>query len=149
METRDYWRIWLLGILPDVALSWGYMKLSDDRWASFGWFLLALVVAQTFFSIKEIASGSLIYRLYGKDRVSDGVAQELRDRQYPVPIRDEDFESYMSRIIENEDNPFDVRLHASASLASFQAQTRQGLFVALRLAAAYDLAVNKYADRCG
>lgn len=151
MESRDYWKVWLLGSIPDIALSWGYMKLSDDRWASLGWFLVALTVAQAFFGIKRIAAGSLVFRLYGKERISDALVQEMHERQFPLPIRDErfgdeDFESYMARLVEDETIPVGVRLRANAYLASFQAQNAQGFFVSLRLTAAFNLAVKKYFD---
>ena len=147
MEQKGNWKMWLIGWLPDLGLSWVYMNLSDDKWSSFWWCLLALTVIQFFFIFKQIVSGSLIFHLFAKDRLSEAMAKEMRERKYPPPQKDEDFESYMYRLITDDTLSTDVRIGANGSLGAFQAIKAQGFFASLRTTAAFDYATNKYLER--
>ncbi|WP_096669523.1 hypothetical protein [Polaromonas sp. AET17H-212] len=144
MQQSDFWKIWAIGLLPDIGLAWAYMKLSDGDTASFWWCLLALWVIGTFFLIKQVLTGTLIFRLYGKERIATLLAQGMERLQFPAPEADEDFETYMCRLVSSEELPINLRLEAQATLSSFRATQEQGLFVALRMAAAHNLAVKKY-----
>jgi hypothetical protein len=144
LNSKDSWTMMAIGWLPDLALSWAYMKLYGNEWPTFWWCLLVLAVIQLFFVVKQIISGSLIFRLYGKNKVADAIAHELREKKYPWPQTHEDFHSYMIRLADDEDASTDLRLNAQSMLTGLVTLEQQGLFQSLRMNSAYDLALKRF-----
>lgn len=144
MEQRDFWKMWLIGMLPDAGLSWAFMKFSDDKLSSFWWCLLALTAVQTFFVVKQIAAGSLIFHFFSRDRISEVMTTAMQKEKFPPPEKDEDFESFMYRLVNDEALPARTRVRASLVLGEFLATKQTGFFVSLRMTTAADLAAKKY-----
>ena len=146
MDKKDYLTMYTIGWIPDLGLSWIYMKLSDDHWLSFWWCLLALTVSQLFFVFKKFVAGSLIFHLYGKNKWANVIFAELKSLSMPKPTGDKDYFSYLGRIEFDDKLPPDVKQKAVKLLAAYGAVEQQGAIQSLRLASASDLALRRYAE---
>ena len=147
MNKHNFWTYLAIGFIPDIAISWTYMTLTEESWSTFWWGLLALSAIQMFVSIKQWASGSLIFRLALKEQLSEALAKEMIHDKFPRPDRNEDWESFLSRLVTDETLPVDIRLKANCTLGAIQAHKSHGFFASLRMEAAGDLAMKKFMER--
>jgi len=141
---RDWLVTTLIVALPDVALAWLYMKLVDGHAGDFWLALGVMYGVQTFFSIKNVLAGTLVFRLYGKRRFIAIAHDFFRQSNFPSPEPNENAHTYLLRISDAEDLPLVARKAAIAELARMRQVESQGFFVALRTGAAYDAAVSSF-----
>lgn len=144
MGGKDFLKVWLISWLPDIGLSWVYMKLSDNGWSSFWQCLLLLIVVQVFFGIKQVIAGSLIFRLFTKEKMSQVMATVMRQQKFPEPEDGEEFELYMYRLINDESLPVDTRIVAKGMASEVEAVRQTGIFPGLRVLKIANQAVVKY-----
>ena len=145
MDKKDYLAMYGLGWLPDLGLSFVYMKVSDSDWSGFWWCLLALAVVQLFFSIKKFVAGSLIFHFYSKNKWANAIMAELQRLEMPKPSGDRDYFQYLGRIETDDEFPPEMRQKALNLQAQYGAVEQQGPVQSLRLSSASNLALNRYA----
>ena len=148
MNKSNWWKIWLLSWLPDLAISWAAMKLTDDKSATFWYWLAGLTIIQLLLIIKQVLSGSLIFRLHGKKYLQNTIVDLFFKNQFPPPAQTELFDEYMHRLTVDESVSMSVRLSAQATWSYFGAIKEQGFFIALRTDSACNDAVIKYRAVC-
>ena len=146
MHFSDYLKAWLISWIPDLALSWGYMKLTDGQTSTFWWCLLVLLVLQVFLMIKTLIGGSLIFHLFVKERASSAIALDMQKTEFPMPEAGEDGEAFLFRIVEDETLPTNVRLRANGTLGALEAARHNGVFAGLRTSAILNLAAKKFSN---
>lgn len=141
------WRDWLvitgIAALPDLGLSWLYMKLMDGSAGDF-WIALGILYAvQLFWGAKHLLAGSLVFRLYGKRRVVEVLHESFRKSGFPAPERAEGASEYLARLCDDEQQPLNVHFAAHGELARMAHAEAQGIFPGLRAMAAYEAAVSE------
>lgn len=144
MVEKDFLKIWLISWLPDIGLSWIFMTLSDNEWSSFWQCLLLLIAVQVFFGIKQVIAGSLIFRLFTKERMSQVMTTVMRQQKLPAPEDGEDFELYMYRLITDETLPAAIRIAAKGMSSEVEALRQTGFFAGLRILKVANQAVTRY-----
>lgn len=137
-------KMWAVSCIPDLALAWAYMKLTDDRWSDFWWFLLGMSVVQALFWIKRWAAGSIAFRLYGRQWAVDVIAKDLRASHFPKPDEYENFDSFVERVADDQSQPATVRVKAAALFGAAQAHYSYGFLATLRMSNIYDLAFKNF-----
>ena len=145
MGQKDYLAMYAIGWIPDLALSWAFMKLSDNAWSSFWWCLLGLTIAQLFFSFKKFVAGSLIFHFYSRNKWANAIMEELQRLEMPKPAGDRDYFQYRGRIETDDEFPPEMRQKALNLQAQYGAVEQQGPVQSLRLSSASNLALNRYA----
>jgi len=130
--------------LPDLAIAWAVMKLTDDHTATFWWTLAAIWGVGLLYSIKGLIAASLLFRLIGRRRLTDAAANFLSANNFPAREGREDIDGYLERIADDERQSVDIRLLATAEAAKLELLESQAILPVLRVRKAYDAALQHH-----
>lgn len=142
--TRDQIITLLVVSAPDLLIAWLVMLSNDGKQATFCWTLGALFGVQLFFTLKSTIAASLVFRLYGKRRLTEIAGQFLRANNFPRPQVGEDTDDYLERISHSDEFPINLRLIAASEHAKLQQLEQQAILPVLRVRSAYDTALHKH-----
>ena len=129
---------------PDLLIAWLVMLSNDGKQATFWWTLGALFGVQLFFTLKSTVAASLVFRLYGKRRLTEIASQFLRANNFPRPQVGEEIDDYLERISQSDEFSINVRLIAASEQAKLQQLEQQAILPALRVRSAYNSGLQKY-----
>lgn len=144
MQKREWIFFAIVASIPDIALAWLYMTLSNGGAKEFWIGLGALYALQFFLWCKNSLAAWLAYRVRGRRRLIQLILDYLRSHNLPPSRAGEDALGYLDRIANDESYTVRSRIAAACELAKLQVLESQGVLSAMRALSAYDEAVEKY-----
>ncbi|UUZ62267.1 hypothetical protein LP417_18895 [Polaromonas sp. P1-6] len=141
---RDWLITFLILSIPDVAIAWLVMTAGDGKTSTFWWALLVLYGIQFFSTLKSTLAASLLYRLYGKKRLTESATQFLVAQKFPPAQPGEEIDEFLQRVAQGDEYPINQRLLAASEAAKLYQLEDQAIFPVLRVRAAYNAALRKY-----
>lgn len=144
MSTKYFMVACAIGAIPDIAIAWIYMRLTDGGWSNFWWALVFLWAVQAGFAFKQFLANLLNYRLWAKRTVADAMAQKLKELKFPVP-EETDFECVIHETAADPTRPIDHRMFASTWIGYFAAVESAGLIKIMRMRSACNAGLKQYA----
>lgn len=143
---RTFWFNSILGLIPDIFISVALSVVFDGGLVGFFFSLVGLQVLYLLIWIKNSIWTWLLFQFSGRKILANTLADYFRENSYPEPNNfEESVEEYFSNIVLGEDNPVELRLKASASLATINFFARQNQMQDhMRLLMVYEDALESY-----
>jgi hypothetical protein len=144
-RRRDQIVVALLGFIPDAAVAYVAMKLTDGEWSTFWWVWIAIQVLYLFNWTKRAVWSSLLWRLGLRRRAAAEALAALRASGLPRPNEDDrDVDHYLARLIDDDEQPVAVRVKAAEWRAVLEEVAQRGLQQALQAGQAWEDAFAAY-----
>lgn len=135
----------VLGFIPDALLAFVVMKLTDDEWSTFWWVWIGLQVLYLLAWAKRAIWSSVVWRLWLRRRAGDEALGVLNVCRFPHPEPDEeDIEIYLTRIMEDEEQPVGVRIRAAEWRATVNANASRSLQIGMQIHQAWSDGLDAY-----
>ena len=127
----------IVGFIPDLAIAWSYMKLTDGGSQEFWSALIILQCVYLFLWLKRTVWAWLLFWLYNRRSMARTLEKFFKENNFPRPqMFTKDLDDYLPEIINNETEPTEVRIKAS-----FEYGTLNGLKIGQRYAAVMMLTI--------
>ena len=126
-KKRAFFLSLALGFIPDILISIALAVFFESGILGFLFSFFGLQILYFLIWVKDSLWTWLNFQLKGRKKYTRLITDYLRRNKYPEP---EDYEkcvnSYLSRVITDENQPIDLRLNAAASLAEMNFMSNQG-----------------------
>jgi hypothetical protein len=130
-SPRSYFVNVLLAFVPDLAVGWIAMRITDSGWSGFFLTLIALQAVYFFFWLKTALWTWLLFWIYGKRAMANVLENFFIDNRFPHPDKYlMDLDDYYYAISNNEALNCSTRVKAA-----FENGTLNGLKAAHRFSA--------------
>lgn len=147
MNKNDYFIVLLLWLVPDALLAWAYSNLTEGNNSEFWNAYVVLLLIGIFVSIKQTLTGALIYRLWGKKRITRSAIDTMSALNLPWVDDCKSAAEYLTTVCQDENTPLDSRVKVAELNGYLEGAKQQGFFMALRLNACWDEALTIHLAR--
>lgn len=145
-KKRAFFLSLVLGLMPDILISVALAFFFESGILGFLFSFFGLQILYFCIWVKDSIWAWSIFQIKERKNYISLITDYLRRNKYPEP---DDYEkcvnSYLSRIITDENQPVDLRLNAAASLAEMNFMSTQGQVQNYtRLSIVYEEALETY-----
>ena len=146
--ARTYWLNVALNVIPDLAVCWAVMRLTDSSWTGYFITFAALQAIYFFFWLKTAVWSWLLFWIFRKEQLASHIQNFLIQNRFPVP--DEfttDYGDYVSQIANGEEWEPDIRVKSAVEVGTIVGfRSLQRFSILLQLSSAGALALKRYAN---
>lgn len=145
-QKRTFWANLVLGSVPDVLIAGLLASVLNGGMVGFVAALVGLQVLYLAIWAKNSLWTWIVFLVTGRKTLASHIRDYLKMNGFPEP---DDFErspdDYLSRVVEDDEQPVGVRLKAAASLAELNVQSTLGnMQNYMRLSMAYEDALEEH-----
>jgi hypothetical protein len=124
--------------VPDIAIAWGYAKVTDGGWQEFWIAIIALQALYFALWIKKAGWGWVIWWLYGKRSMARTMEKFFRDNNFPHPAMwVGGLSDYLEQVLADEQVDADTKIKAAfeqGTLNGYKIANARSLFLMMDLA---------------
>jgi hypothetical protein len=146
-QLRRYGLGMVVGLVPDLVVSWAAARLTDSGWSGFFITMVGLQAIYFFFWLKRALWAWLVFWVYGKRRMVAQLENFFIDSRFPAPGKyATDLDDYLTEIYDNDELDAAMRLKAAFELGALDGLKSAGRFsMFLQLNWAAGIALKRYA----
>lgn len=127
--TKNIIKLFLLGIIPELAIAFVFMAADNGSWETFGITLAVIFGVYFLIWIRDTIWEWMLFYFGGREEIKNTIFQFLKDNNFPEPdIYTDSAQDYFEEIANNEELSTELRVKAALQLGAISTVSQLGKF---------------------